>query len=277
MSRLFHASVGQPRLMSALSALFGGLAGLLSMVGIYGVTLYNVRRQRREFGIRLALGAYPRTVRKLVVWRGLITASAGIALGASLVAFFLTRTLQAMLNDVKLQSTRSFTPGERSPFCWFHSLPVTCQRVRPDASIRWWCCGTTRVCVQFSFACPSRSRSPGPLASFPVPAEVVQPAVDLLQRFGGHRLDEARAFGSRGGEAAVPEHLEMLGDAGLRDAELALNDSDDLARRLLARRQQLEDASPDWIAQNVECVHQFKELSQLGRHATLRPPQPNRL
>ena len=100
MDQVVYASVGQPRLMSALSALFGGLAGLLAMVGIYGVTSYNVRRQRREFGIRLALGADPGRVRKLVVWRGLITASAGIALGA-VGAFFLTRTLQAMLNDVK--------------------------------------------------------------------------------------------------------------------------------------------------------------------------------
>ena len=50
-------SVGQPRLMSALTVLFGALAGLLAMVGVYGVMAYNVRRQRREFGIRIALGA----------------------------------------------------------------------------------------------------------------------------------------------------------------------------------------------------------------------------
>jgi len=42
--------------MSALTVLFGALAGLLAMVGVYGVMAYNVRRQRREFGIRLALG-----------------------------------------------------------------------------------------------------------------------------------------------------------------------------------------------------------------------------
>jgi putative ABC transport system permease protein len=100
MEEIVDASVGQPRLLSALSALFGALAGLLSMVGIYGVTAYNVRRQRREFGIRLALGADPGSVRKLVVWRGLLVAAAGVGLGA-VGAFFLTRTLQAMLYDVK--------------------------------------------------------------------------------------------------------------------------------------------------------------------------------
>ena len=86
--------------MSALTALFAALAGLLAMVGIYGVTSYNVRRQRREFGIRIALGAEPRAVQRVVVGRGLIVASVGIGLGV-LGSLLLTRTLQAMLNDVQ--------------------------------------------------------------------------------------------------------------------------------------------------------------------------------
>src|SRR5262249_22829097 len=48
MDEVVSKSVGQPRLYSALSGLFGALAGLLAMVGVYGVTAYNVRRQRRE-------------------------------------------------------------------------------------------------------------------------------------------------------------------------------------------------------------------------------------
>jgi putative ABC transport system permease protein len=93
-------SVGQPRLMSALSALFAVLAGLLAMVGVYGVLAYNVRRQRREFGIRLALGAGERVVRTLVIGRGLWLAVAGVALGA-LGAWLLTGVLQTMLHDVR--------------------------------------------------------------------------------------------------------------------------------------------------------------------------------
>ena len=100
MDEVVSASVGQPRLLSALSALFGGLAGLLAMVGIYGVTAYNVRRQRREFGIRLALGADPGSVQSLVVKRGGAVAAAGVALGA-LGALLLTQSLQSMLNDVR--------------------------------------------------------------------------------------------------------------------------------------------------------------------------------
>jgi putative ABC transport system permease protein len=100
MEAVVSASVRQPRLLSALTSLFGGLAGLLAMVGVYGVTAYNVRRQRREYGIRLALGANAAAVQRLVVSRGLVVSLCGVALGAA-GALALTRTLQAMLNDVK--------------------------------------------------------------------------------------------------------------------------------------------------------------------------------
>jgi len=99
MEQVVSASVGQPRLLSALSALFGGLAGLLAMVGVYGVTAYNVRRQRREYGIRLALGADPGAVRRLIVRRGAAIAAIGIAIGCG-AGLFLTRVLGSMLNDV---------------------------------------------------------------------------------------------------------------------------------------------------------------------------------
>jgi predicted permease len=92
-------SVGQPRLMSALTVLFGALAGLLAMVGVYGVMAYNVRRQRREFGIRIALGADQTRMRNLVVGRGLTLAASGVAIGA-LAAWLLTGLLKTLLNDV---------------------------------------------------------------------------------------------------------------------------------------------------------------------------------
>jgi predicted permease len=93
-------SVGQPRLLSALTGLFASLAGLLAMVGVYGVMAYNVRRQRREFGIRLALGAGQRTVRALVVGRGLVLGSVGVGIGA-FGAWLLTGVLRTMLHDVR--------------------------------------------------------------------------------------------------------------------------------------------------------------------------------
>jgi len=100
MEHVVSESVGQPRLMSALTVLFGVLAGALAMVGVYGVMAYNVRRQRREFGIRIALGADQARVRNLVVARGLVLAVSGVVLGG-FGAWLLTGLMQAMLNDVK--------------------------------------------------------------------------------------------------------------------------------------------------------------------------------
>ena len=100
MEEVVSASVGQPRLMSALTALFGVLAGLLAMIGVYGVMAYNVRRQRREFGIRLALGAGESSVRNLVIGRGLLLAATGVVLGAG-GAWLLGGVVTALLNDVK--------------------------------------------------------------------------------------------------------------------------------------------------------------------------------
>ena len=100
MDEVVSKSVTQPRLVSSLTTLFGALAGALAAVGVYGVMAYAVRRQRREFGIRLALGADPRRVRALVVRRGLVLGTLGIAIGAA-AALLLTRTMQAILGNVK--------------------------------------------------------------------------------------------------------------------------------------------------------------------------------
>ena len=81
------------------------------MVGVYGVTSYNVRRQRREYGIRLALGADPGAVRRLIVRRGAAVAAIGIAIGA-VGGLLLTRLLASMLNDVKPTDPAVFL-GER--------------------------------------------------------------------------------------------------------------------------------------------------------------------
>ena len=103
MEDVVSRSVNQPRLLSSLTSLFGGLAGVLAAVGVYGVMAYTVRRQRREFGIRMALGADPRRVRRLVLRRGLVLGGLGVAIGGG-AAFLLTRTMQAVLGDV--------TPGD---------------------------------------------------------------------------------------------------------------------------------------------------------------------
>jgi ABC-type antimicrobial peptide transport system permease subunit len=101
-------SVSQPRLLSSLTSLFAALAGLLAAVGIYGVMAYNVQRQRREFGIRLALGADPARVRAMVVRRALLLGTLGLSIGAG-AALLLTRTMEALLSQVRTADPAVFT------------------------------------------------------------------------------------------------------------------------------------------------------------------------
>ena len=57
------------------------MALLLGIFGLYGVLSYAVSQRRREIGIRLALGAQPREIRRLFLRRGLVLAGVGVAIG----------------------------------------------------------------------------------------------------------------------------------------------------------------------------------------------------
>jgi ABC-type antimicrobial peptide transport system permease subunit len=70
------------RLVATLSSFFGLLAALLASVGLYGVMAYTTQRRRREIGLRLALGAEPAQVRRMVLRGAVVQALAGIAVGA---------------------------------------------------------------------------------------------------------------------------------------------------------------------------------------------------
>ena len=77
-------SLRTERLVASLSAVFGGLATLLAVIGLYGVTAYTVTRRTREIGIRMALGAVPTDVIAMVMREVLILIGAGLAAGFSL-------------------------------------------------------------------------------------------------------------------------------------------------------------------------------------------------
>jgi putative ABC transport system permease protein len=82
-----------------LLAVFAGLALLLAAVGIYGVISYSVAQRQREVGIRLALGAQPADVIRLIVRQGMRPAFLGLVAGI-LVAIALTRFMTALLFQV---------------------------------------------------------------------------------------------------------------------------------------------------------------------------------
>lgn len=81
MSALVSQAVGTTRLSTVLFGLFGALGLLLAGIGIYGVMTYTVQQRRHEIGVRLALGAAPRTVIGMIVRRGVVLSLTGVAIG----------------------------------------------------------------------------------------------------------------------------------------------------------------------------------------------------
>ena len=75
-------SLWAPRLGAALFTAFGALAGLLTVVGLYGVVSYSVGQRTRELGIRMALGAQPAAVLRLVLAEGMLLVVCGLVLGS---------------------------------------------------------------------------------------------------------------------------------------------------------------------------------------------------
>ena len=75
------AAVVQERLIASLSAFFGALALLLAALGLYGVMSYSVTRRRNEIGIRMALGAEPKSVRRLVLKHVALITVVGLVAG----------------------------------------------------------------------------------------------------------------------------------------------------------------------------------------------------
>jgi predicted permease len=96
LARQIDESLMQERLISTLSSFFGLLSLLLAGIGLYGILAYAVSRRTREIGIRLALGAQPGAVLRMVLRQGLILTlfGVGIGLAASLGA---TRLLVSQL------------------------------------------------------------------------------------------------------------------------------------------------------------------------------------
>ena len=104
---LLARNVAQRRFQTGLLTLFSALALLLSAVGIYGLMSYAVHRHTREIGIRMALGAQPRAVLRLVIGQGMRLALCGIGIGL-LAAFGLTRVLTGLLFGVTATDPATF-------------------------------------------------------------------------------------------------------------------------------------------------------------------------
>jgi predicted permease len=102
--QVIHESLWAPRLGAILFAAFGGLAGMLTLVGIYGVISYSVGQRTREIGLRVALGAQPHDVWRQVLAEGMILVFWGVILG-----LLASVTIMGVLNSLL------FGVGARDP------------------------------------------------------------------------------------------------------------------------------------------------------------------
>jgi putative ABC transport system permease protein len=107
LSALAADVVSQPRFRTVLLGAFALLALVLAAVGVFGVLSYFVTQRTQEIGVRMALGAQPADVIRLVVGRGVGLSAAGIVLGL-IAAVPLTRLMQQLLFEVTPTDAPSF-------------------------------------------------------------------------------------------------------------------------------------------------------------------------
>jgi predicted permease len=93
-------ALSQERLFARLTSVFGLLALVLAMIGLYGTMAYSVTRKTHEIGIRMALGANPANVLVMVICQGITLALTGVAIGI-VVALGATRLISSMIFGVK--------------------------------------------------------------------------------------------------------------------------------------------------------------------------------
>jgi putative ABC transport system permease protein len=139
MIEMLSASIEARRFNMLLLGVFAAMATMLAAVGIYGVMSYSVAQRRREIGVRIALGARPRDVVRLVVGRGMLLTSIGAVAGVAL-SLALTRLMTGMLFGVGAKDPLTFgsvlllLAGVALLACWIPARRAT--KVDPMVALR---------------------------------------------------------------------------------------------------------------------------------------------
>jgi putative ABC transport system permease protein len=125
--------------LTQVLAVFAGIALLLAVVGVYGVVSYSVSRRTREIGVRMAMGAAPGQVMRMVARRGATLAAAGVALGMVL-SLGATRGIRAYVVGISTLDPLAYGAGAAALLaaavlaCTVPALRAT--RVEPTEALR---------------------------------------------------------------------------------------------------------------------------------------------
>jgi ABC-type lipoprotein release transport system permease subunit len=137
--RTIRESLWAQRLSAGLLAVFGGLALLLSTIGIYGVISYTVTRRGREIGVRMALGATAADVQIMVLLEGVRLVAVGVVIGL-LASMGASQAVQSMLFVVSARDAVTFilVPSILTLVailaCWVPARRAT--RIDPSTALR---------------------------------------------------------------------------------------------------------------------------------------------
>jgi putative ABC transport system permease protein len=140
MDAVFAESLRRPRLLAELVAAFAGLALLLAAIGTYGLLSYVVAEQRREIGIRLALGANRSSVLAQVMKQGLLLSGVGIVVGLT-GAWALNQLMASLLFGVQPTDAPTLTASigtitlMAAVACWLPAWRAS--RLEPGAVLRY--------------------------------------------------------------------------------------------------------------------------------------------
>ncbi|HKP35720.1 MAG TPA: ABC transporter permease [Pyrinomonadaceae bacterium] len=107
MTEYMHDSLARRRFSLILLSIFSGVALVLAAIGIYGVISYGVTQRTHEMGIRMALGAKPRDVLRLVVRQAMLLALVGVGIGL-VASLMLTRLMKSLLFSVSVTDPTTF-------------------------------------------------------------------------------------------------------------------------------------------------------------------------
>lgn len=140
MSNVVAHSIAQPRSSMVMLSAFAGIGLILGLIGIYGVISYSVAQRTQEIGVRMALGAQPNDVLRLVIGQGLKLTLIGVVAGV-VGALAVTRLLSSLLFGVSATDPATFVliagllAFAALLACYFPARRAT--RVNPIAALRY--------------------------------------------------------------------------------------------------------------------------------------------